>query len=64
MLDSAYSHRFRPDGSIESICYRCLMTIGTVTREADLEFLERNHVCNPQEKLRSDLVAQRSKLSG
>ena len=61
-MDSAYSHRFKPDGTIESICHRCFMTIGIVTREADLEMVEHKHICNPEEKLRSDLRVEESKL--
>jgi hypothetical protein len=39
-------HRTNPDGTIDSICPRCFATIGTSTREFELQKLEVNHVCN------------------
>jgi len=62
-MEIAYSHRFRPDGGIDSICHRCFLTVGTVAREADLESVERKHACNPEDRLRSEILAEESKLS-
>jgi len=42
-----FSHRFRSDGTVDSICRRCFKTIGTTQIEKDLQFLESYHVCEP-----------------
>lgn len=51
-MEQTFSHRFNPDGTIDSICHLCIKTIGTVTREADLESHEQQHVCDPYDRLR------------
>lgn len=40
-----YTHRHNADGTVDSICHNCFMTIATVRRESDLEQFERKHVC-------------------
>lgn len=62
-LDHMFSRRFNCDGTIDSICHRCFMTIGTVVREADLESIERQHHCSPEDKLRSEVLREEAKLS-
>lgn len=47
-----FSHRFNADGTVDSICHGCFLTIATATREADLEDCECSHVCNPEVDLR------------
>jgi len=42
-----FPHRANPDGTIDSICSRCYVTIGTANRESDLEVMEAVHVCEP-----------------
>ena len=42
-----FPHRDNQDGSIDSICPRCFVTVGTSSREADLERIEASHVCDP-----------------
>jgi hypothetical protein len=42
-----FPHRINRDGTIDSICSRCYVTIGTSTTEADLERIEMTHVCEP-----------------
>lgn len=40
-----YPHRVNHDGTLDSICPRCYLTIATSTWEADLERAEALHVC-------------------
>ena len=40
-----YPHRLNRDGTIDSICPVCFLTIGTSLWEADLETLEAEHCC-------------------
>ncbi len=42
-----YPHRRNRDGSVDSICPRCIATIASSTREADLKCPETAHVCEP-----------------
>jgi hypothetical protein len=44
---SRFSHRHNPDGSIDSICRSCFVTVATATAEGALAAYERAHVCNP-----------------
>jgi hypothetical protein len=46
--DKLYSHRFNADGTIDSICRRCFRTVAKVRQESDLEFCEREHICESQ----------------
>ena len=41
-----YPHRTNADGTIDSICVRCHITIGRSTWEAELERMEASHVCD------------------
>jgi hypothetical protein len=41
-----YPHRNNKDGSFDSICLGCLLTIATAGTEADLVTFEDKHVCN------------------
>jgi len=40
-----YPHRTNKDGTIDSICPLCFMTVGTSTWESDLARMEAVHVC-------------------
>ena len=42
-----FSHRHNADGSIDSICRSCFVTVATVMAEGALTAYERAHVCNP-----------------
>jgi hypothetical protein len=42
-----FAHRANRDGTIDSICRCCFVTIGTSTWESDLERMESTHLCNP-----------------
>ena len=41
-----FAHRPNRDGTIDSICRCCFVTIGTSTWESDLERMESTHLCN------------------
>jgi hypothetical protein len=43
----SFQHRHNKDGTIDSICIDCLMTIATSEVEADLAQFERDHTCDP-----------------
>jgi hypothetical protein len=43
-----YLHWANWDGTTDSICPRCNITIGTSYWEADLDRMEAAHVCDPQ----------------
>ena len=42
-----FPHRANRDGTIDSICPRCFVTVGTSNWEPELERLESAHVCEP-----------------
>jgi len=42
-----FPHRRNRDGSVDSICPRCIATVASSSREADLKFPEAAHVCEP-----------------
>jgi len=42
-----FPHRVNGDGTFDSICPQCYVTIGTSTWEAELERMEAAHVCDP-----------------
>lgn len=42
-----FSHRLNSDGSVDSICRNCFMTVATAVNEPALEEHESDHVCPP-----------------
>lgn len=42
-----FSHRHNPDGTFDSICRECFITVATTQYESELASKERSHVCNP-----------------
>ena len=46
-LPVVFPHRQNRDGSFDSICRRCLLTVANTRNEADLTEHEKYHVCNP-----------------
>ena len=42
-----FIHRINQDGSIDSICRDCFLTIATALSRSELEYEERQHVCEP-----------------
>jgi hypothetical protein len=47
-LHTRFVRRANKNGTTDSICTRCFVTVATGTWEADLDRAERSHVCNPQ----------------
>lgn len=47
VASASFPHRANQDGTIDSICPRCYVTIGTSTLEADLASMESAHTCDP-----------------
>ena len=45
--NSRFPHRFNQDGSYDSICPMCLVTVVTVRNEAELDRHEQAHDCDP-----------------
>lgn len=42
-----FQHRHNNDGSFDSICDTCFVTVARVKAEADLTAFETQHVCDP-----------------
>ena len=42
-----FPHRINSDGTIDSICDQCFVTVGTSTAEPELKELEAAHACEP-----------------
>ena len=42
-------HRMNPDGTIDSICPLCYATVGKDRSESQLERMEADHICDPDE---------------
>lgn len=49
-MGNTYTHRFNSDGTVDSICHSCFQTVAMARREAELEGIERDHVCDPEER--------------
>lgn len=43
----SFPHRINSDGTIDSICNQCFLTVATSTTESDLKQSEASHVCEP-----------------
>jgi hypothetical protein len=54
-----FIHRINEDGSIDSICRDCFVTIATGRSRSDLEAQERTHACEPMLLERYKKVAAR-----
>ena len=46
-LNSHFPHRHNRDGSHDSICTKCFLTIASVREESELVQFEIDHVCDP-----------------
>jgi hypothetical protein len=46
-LPPFFPHRRNPDGTFDSICLKCLLTIANARTEAELQKYDKDHVCNP-----------------
>jgi len=40
-----FIHLLNKDGTVDSICRHCFVTVATAHRKSDLESEERGHVC-------------------
>jgi hypothetical protein len=47
LLPPFFPHRRNPNGSFDSICLECSLTIANARTEAELERYDKDHVCNP-----------------
>lgn len=45
--DDHFAHRANRDGTTDSICRHCFVTVCTSTWETDLAEAERGHICDP-----------------
>jgi hypothetical protein len=50
--NESFFHRSNKDGTIDSICTRCYVTVGTAHNESELSEIEYNHTCDPYWLLR------------
>ena len=48
-----FTHRMNNNATIDTICGSCSLVVGRVSEEADLEFLELRHECQPFERRKS-----------
>ena len=42
-----FAHRSNLDGTMDSICLRCIATVATVYDERELLRYEQQHICDP-----------------
>lgn len=42
---ASFRHRHNPDGTWDSICMKCFLTVKTAAKEDDLEKSEKSHDC-------------------
>jgi hypothetical protein len=54
-----YAHRRNYDGTLDSVCKLCYLTVARAYRETDLGHLEVRHICQPVERRRSTRIAHR-----
>ncbi len=54
----SFLHYQKRDGTIDSICRACYLTVCTSVWEADLESAEKDHSCDP------DLLAHWAEIAG
>jgi len=57
--NSHYAHRRNYDGTLDSVCKSCFLTVARAYRETDLTHLELRHICQPVERRRSTRIAHR-----
>jgi hypothetical protein len=43
----SFSHRHNQDGTVDSICRQCFITVATSQCELELASQELRHICNP-----------------
>lgn len=47
LITIAYAHRQNADGTIDSICRNCFITVTTASSDGDLTRAEHDHTCDP-----------------
>lgn len=57
-----FPHRMNKDGTIDSICPHCFVTIGCSTWEADLDRIEAAHICEPARLASFNVAARKSAI--
>ena len=58
IANERFSHRRNKDGTIDSICARCYLTVGTAWNESELPKIEHSHTCNPDWLFRWQLLSR------
>jgi hypothetical protein len=53
LTSDPFAHRYNPDGTIDSICKICFMTVSTAETPDDLKALEFSHAC---EEWRTEVI--------
>ena len=43
-----FSYRRNKDGTIDSICNHCYLTVGTALNDSELPEIEHSHTCDPE----------------
>lgn len=57
--EDRFAHRANRDGTTDSICKECFVTVCTSTWESELARAERDHACDPEIVARWKKVARR-----
>ncbi|HEY4380141.1 MAG TPA: hypothetical protein VGN01_07325 [Acidobacteriaceae bacterium] len=57
IVPSLFPHRVNRDGSFDSICKRCFLTIASCASETELAAAEREHMCDGPPLLHSFSLA-------
>jgi hypothetical protein len=50
---SQFVHRKNEDGTFDSICRSCFVTVATARFESELEGEEHDHICDPRDLKRT-----------
>ncbi|MBB5059102.1 hypothetical protein HDF16_003825 [Granulicella aggregans] len=58
-----FAHRINPNGTKDSICKKCFLTVGTGETEEHMKILERDHVCDRWRLEVIEIARQRSKVN-
>ena len=61
-LGAGFAHRHNSDGTVDSICYTCFMTVATEASELELMKAEQDHDC--YDLARSKEYTNRERLAG
>jgi hypothetical protein len=56
--DTDYAHRLNADGTFDSICLHCYLTVMQANTEQELAVAEAQHSCPPDSILARNIVAK------